>query len=256
MFPKLFGSYVLALSLLIPAVVRAADPQVIDCIAAVVNGDVITCSQVQEVAATEEQTLRQQYQGQELIDKIKETRLAVLNDLVNRQLILQEFKKKEYKIPDYVVEQQLAGIIKDEFGGDRQAFMRTLTAQGYSMNRFRDMEKDKITVQIMRQNNVKGAFAPPLTEIEAYYNANKKEFATPEQVKLRMIVLNSDPLVSDSAASTKQMAEEIREKAKQGADFATLAKTYSMDGTAENGGDWGWVEEKRLNQDLDRKSTR
>jgi parvulin-like peptidyl-prolyl isomerase len=148
------------------------------------------------------------------------------------------------------VEQQLAGIIKDEFGGDRQAFMRTLTAQGYSMNRFRDMEKDKITVQVMRQNNVKGTFAPPPTEIEAYYSANKKEFATPEQVKLRMIVLNSDPLVSDSAASTKQMAEEIREKAKQGADFATLAKTYSMDGTAENGGDWGWVDEKTLNQDL------
>jgi peptidyl-prolyl cis-trans isomerase SurA len=250
MFLKLFPSYALVFSLLVPAMVRAADPQVIDGIAAVVNGDVITFSQVQEVAAPEEQTLRQQYQGQELIDKIKETRLAVLNDLVNRQLILQEFKKKEFKIPDYIVEQQLAGIIKDEFGGDRQAFMRTLTAQGYSMNRFRDMEKDKITVQVMRQNNVKGAFAPTPTEIEAYYNANKKEFATPEQVKLRMIVLNSDPLVSDSAASTKQMAEEIREKAKQGADFATLAKTYSMDGTAENGGDWGWVDEKTLNQDL------
>src|SRR5260370_681140 len=250
MFPKLFASYVVALSLLIPAVMRAADPQVIDGIAAVVNGDVITFSQVQEVASPEEQTLRQQSQGPELSDQIKETRLAVLNDLVNRQLILQEFKKKEYKLPDYVIEQQLAGIIKDEFGGDRQAFMRTLSGQGYTMNRFRDMEKDKITVQVMRQNNVKGNFRPLPTKMEAYYNANKKEIATPEQVKPRMIVLNSDPLVSDSAASTKQMAEEIRQKAKEGADFATLAKTYSMDGTAENGGDWGWVDEKTLNQDL------
>jgi peptidyl-prolyl cis-trans isomerase SurA len=247
---KLFVSGVVALALAGSSVVCAADPQVIDGIAAVVNTDVITFSQVQAVAAPEEQNLRQQYTGQELIDKIKEARLAVLNDLVNRQLILQEFKKKEYKIPDYVVEQQVAGIIKDDFGGDRQAFLRTLSAQGYSMNRFRDMEKDKITVQVMRQNNVKGTFAASPTEIEAYYNANKKEFATPEQVKLRMIVLNSDPLVSDSAASTKQMAEEIRQKAKQGADFATLAKTYSMDGTAENGGDWGWVDEKTLNQDL------
>jgi peptidyl-prolyl cis-trans isomerase SurA len=247
---KLFVSGVVALALAGPSVVCAADPQVIDGIAAVVNSDVITFSQVQAVAAPEEQNLRQQYTGQELIDKIKETRLAVLNDLVNRQLILQEFKKKEYKIPDYVVEQTVAGIIKDDFGGDRQAFLRTLSAQGYSINRFRDMEKDKITVQVMRQNNVKGAFAASPTEVEAYYNANKKEFATPEQVKLRMIVLNSDPLVSDSAASTKQMAEEIRQKAKQGADFATLAKTYSMDGTAENGGDWGWVDEKTLNQDL------
>jgi peptidyl-prolyl cis-trans isomerase SurA len=250
MVSKLFVSGVVALALAGPSVVSAADPQVIDGIAAVVNTDVITFSQVQAVAAPEEQSLRQQYTGQDLIDKIKETRLAVLNDLVNRQLILQEFKKKEYKIPDYVVEQQVAGIIKGDFGGDRQAFLRTLSAQGYSMNRFRDMEKDKITVQVMRQNNVKGTFAASPTEVEAYYNANKKEFATPEQVKLRMIVLNSDPLVSDSAASTKQMAEEIRQKAKEGADFATLAKTYSMDGTAENGGDWGWVDEKTLNQDL------
>src|SRR5258707_5075387 len=100
--------------LLVPGIVWG-DAQVIDGIAAVVNGDVITFSQVQEVAAQEEQSLKQQFTGQELIDKIKETRLAGLNDLVNRQLILQEFKKKEYQIPDYVVEQQLAGIIKDEF---------------------------------------------------------------------------------------------------------------------------------------------
>jgi peptidyl-prolyl cis-trans isomerase SurA len=236
--------------LLVPGIVWA-DAEVIDGIAAVVNGDVITFSQVQEVAAPEEQALKQQFTGQELIDKIKETRLAVLNDLINRQLILQEFKKKEYQLPDYVVEEQVQEIIKDEFGGDRQAFVRTLQAQGYSLNKFRDKEKEKITVQVMRQNQMKeDNFTPSPDAVTAYYNANKQEFATPAQVKLHMIVLNSDPLVSDSAKTTKSMADEIRDKATHGGDFATLAKTYSMDGTAENGGDWGWVDEKTLNQDL------
>jgi peptidyl-prolyl cis-trans isomerase SurA len=46
------------------------------------------------------------------------------------------------------------------------------------------------------------------------------------------------------------MADEIREKVKGGADFATMAKTYSMDGTAESGGDWGFVDRKTLNQQL------
>ena len=236
--------------LLVPGIAWA-EAEVIDGIAAVVNGDVITFSQVQEVAAPEEQSLKQQYTGQELIDKIKETRLAVLNDLINRQLILQEFKKKEYQLPDYVVEEQVQEIIKDEFGGDRQAFVRTLQAQGYSLNKFRDKEKEKITVQVMRQNKLKDDnFTPSPEAVTAYYNANKQEFATPAQVKLRMIVLNSDPLVTDSAKTTKQMADDIRDKAMHGGDFATLAKTYSMDGTAENGGDWGWVDEKTLNQDL------
>src|SRR3984885_1582992 len=250
MFEKIVCRVSFVALLLVPGVVWG-DAEVIDGIAAVVNGDVITFSQVQEVAAPEEQSLKQQYTGQELIDKIKETRLAVLNDLINRQLILQEFKKKEFNLPDYVVEEQVQEIIKDEFGGDRQAFVRTLQARGFTLNKFRDKEKEKITVQVMRQNQLKdNNFTPSPEAVTAYYNANKQEFATPAQVKLRMIVLNSDPLVSDSSKTTKQMADDIREKATHGGDFATLAKTYSMDGTAENGGDWGWVDEKTLNQDL------
>src|SRR3981189_3200157 len=117
MFPKLFGSYVLALSLLIPAVMRAADPEVIDGVAAVVNGDVITFSQVQEVSGPRERTLREQVNGQELIDKIKEARLAALSDLIDRQLIVQEFKKKSFSMPEYVVDDQIQNIIKEDFAG-------------------------------------------------------------------------------------------------------------------------------------------
>ena len=120
----------------------AADAQVIDGIAAVVNGDVITFSQVQEVSGPREKTLREQFSGQELIDKIKEARLAALGDLIDRELILQEFRKKEYHIPDYAVEQEIDGIIKDDFQGDRQAFIRTLNAQGYTLNRFREVQRD------------------------------------------------------------------------------------------------------------------
>jgi peptidyl-prolyl cis-trans isomerase SurA len=229
---------------------QAAEPQVIDGIAAVVNNDVITFSQVQEVSAPQEQSMRQQYTGQELIDKIKEARLAALSDLIDRQLVVQEFKKKQYNIPDYAVEEQLREIIKDDFAGDRQAFNRTLDAQGYTLDKFRDSERDKIIVQVMRQNNVKGSFTASPQQIQAYYDANRKQFETPAQIQLRMIVLNADPLDVDSATSTRKMAEEIRQKAADGADFAALAKTYSMDGTAENGGDWGWVDEKTLNKDL------
>ncbi|MBV9671414.1 MAG: peptidylprolyl isomerase [Verrucomicrobia bacterium] len=230
--------------------VKAAEPEVIDGVAAVVNGDVITFSQVEEVSGPEERSLRQQYTGQELIDKIKEARLAALSDLIDRQLILQDFRKKKFNIPEYVVDDQIQTIIKEEFAGDRQAFIRTLNAQGFTMNRFREMQRDKVIVQAMRQSNVKGNFGASPQQIQAYYEANKPQFVTPEQVKLRMIVLNSDPLDANSSDSTRKMAEEIRQKIKDGADFAAMAKTYSMDGTAQAGGDWGWVDQKTLNQQL------
>ena len=246
---KLLFSLLLTIAFFI-AQTRAAEPEVIDGVAAVVNGDVITFSQVQEVSGPRERTLREQFTGQELIDKIKEARLGALNDLIDRQLIVQEFKKKQFNIPEYVVDDQIANIIKDDFAGDRQAFLRTLNAQGYTVNKFRDMQRDKVIVGAMRQNNVKGNFSATPQQIQAYYDANKQEFVTPEQLKLRMIVLNADPLDANSADSTRKMAEEIRDKVKGGADFATMAKTYSMDGTAQSGGDWGLIDRKTLNQQL------
>ena len=230
--------------------IRAAEPQVIDGVAAVVNGDVITFSQVEELSGPQERTLHEQYTGQDLIDKIKEARLGALNDLIDRQLIVQEFKKKEYSMPEYVVDDQIQNIIKVEFGGDRQAFLRTLNAQGYSLTKFREMQRDKVIVGAMRQNNVKGNFEATPQEVQAYYETNKQDFVTPEQLKLRMIVLNADPLDSNSADSMSKTADEIREKIQAGADFATMAKTYSMDGTAASGGDWGYVDRKTLNQQL------
>src|SRR5580704_6146049 len=244
------------LFILLPAIaffmpqIRAADPEVIDGVAAVVNADVITFSQVQEVSGPRERTLREQYTGVELVEKIKEARLAALNDLIDRQLILEEFKKKKFTIPEYVIEDHVQSIIREEFAGDRQAFLRTLNAQGFTINKFREIQRDKVIVGAMRQNNIKGTFSTTPQQVQAYYEANKPQFATPEQLKLRMIVLNADPLDANSADSTRKMADEIRNKIKGGADFATMAKTYSMDGTAESGGDWGFVDRKTLNQQL------
>src|ERR1700730_5585059 len=154
---KLLFSLLIAILLVVPKI-RAADPEVIDGVAAIVNGDVITFSQVQEVSGPRERTLREQFTGQELIDKIKEARLAALSDLIDRQLIVQEFKKKQFNIPEYVIDDQLQNLIKDEFAGDRQAFLRTLNAQGYTLNKFRENQRDKVIVGAMRQNNVKGNF--------------------------------------------------------------------------------------------------
>src|SRR5207249_303319 len=142
--------------------VRLRAQEVIDGMAAVVNGEVITFSQVRELVAQKEKVLRETLSGQELVDKIKETRLAALNDLVDRQLILQEFKKSGYSIPEYVVDEHIQRIIREEFGGDRSAFLRTLAAQGYTLAKFKELERDKIIVQAMRQKNAQsnGLLAP------------------------------------------------------------------------------------------------
>ena len=77
----------------------AADPDVVDGVAALVNKDVITFSQVREVVAPRERTLRGQYNGQELADKIREARRGALQELIDRQLIIQRVQEEGIRDP-------------------------------------------------------------------------------------------------------------------------------------------------------------
>lgn len=245
--------YLTVIFLTASASLNAAE-EVLNGIAAIVNQDVVTFSQVRELVGAEEKSAAEIYHGDDLQKKIKEMRQQAVKDLIDRDLILQEFKKKEFSIPAYVIDDSVQQIIRKDFGGDRAAFVRTLQAQGYTMSRFREVQKDKITVQAMRQSKVSDNIIVSPVKIREYYNKNSAAYTTPEQVKLRMIVLQqgaaSGDASSDAAVSKKQMADEIRGKLAGGAEFDRLAQMYSDDSTKESGGDWGWVERKTLNEDL------
>lgn len=244
-----------ALALALAGSALAQRTDVIDGIAAIVNKDVVTISQVRELVGGRERSLREIYRGQELEDKLKEMRLSAIKDLVDRQLILQEFKKLQEKgasIPEDVIDDRIQAVIREEFGGDRSAFVRTLQAQGFSVTRFKEIERDKIIVQAMRQSKVENNFVISPTQIQAYYDKNKAAYATPEQVRLRMIVIRegSSGDVPD-VGSKKDLAEEIRQKISAGAEFDRMAQMSSEDQTTQQvGGDWGWIERNTLNEQL------
>ncbi|MBK9243848.1 MAG: peptidylprolyl isomerase [Burkholderiales bacterium] len=74
------------------------------------------------------------------------------------------------------------------------------------------------------------------------YDADPKKFDTPEQVRVRHV------LISAKACEAEAKAREILAKASQpGADFAALAKANSDDpGSASRGGDLGFVARGRM----------
>ncbi len=120
-------------------------------IAAVVNNDVITYSEVRDLVGPRERLLRSQYTGEELNKKIIELRKSALQDLIDRQLIIQAFEKEKFEIPQYFVDERVAQVIRDSFGGDRNAFIKTMESQKFSMSKFKSMEREKIIVQAMRR---------------------------------------------------------------------------------------------------------
>jgi peptidyl-prolyl cis-trans isomerase SurA len=229
----------------------AEESRVIDGIAAIVNGDVITYSQVRALSAPRERLLLSQFKGEELAKQIKAAREAALKDLIDRQLIVQSFRKEKYEIPEHFVDEHVSDIIRDDFGGDRNAFIKTLQAQNFSLTEFKKMEMEKIIVQAMRGKNVKMNTIISPTKVREYYDQHRSEFTVKEQVKLRMIMIPTRAAEGNSAAQ-KAIAEEILGKLADGAPFDRMAQMYSEDATRDSGGDWGWIERKTLAAPLEK----
>ena len=250
-FPLLLtGAILLPLSPLCLATF-AEQAQVIDGIAAVVNGDIITYSQVRSLVQPREKVLHSQFQGDELVKQVKAAREAALKDLIDRQLIIQAFKKENFQIPDHYVDTRVKEIINDNFGGDRNTFIKTLEAQNYTLGEFKKMEMERIIVQAMRSKNVKKQEIASPAKIEQYYKDHRDEFTAKEQVKLRLIMIPAKAADGNSA-SQKAMAQEILSKLASGAEFDRMAQIYSEDSSRELGGDWGWVERKTLAPTLEK----
>src|ERR1700758_2306341 len=229
----------------------AQEPMVVDGIAAIVNGDVIAISQVRALSAPREKQLRAQFTGQELEKQLKAARELALKDLIDRQLVLAAFKKEKFEIPNHFVEERMHDIIRENFGGDRNTFIKTLEAQNYTLGEFRQKEMEQMIVQAMRSHNVKtkSIISPP--KVEEYYRKHRDEFTSKEQIKLRMIMIPGQKDTA-SAPAQKELAEEVLGKLASGAEFEQMAQMYFEDSTKDNGGDWGWIERKTLAEPLEK----
>jgi peptidyl-prolyl cis-trans isomerase SurA len=224
----------------------------IDGIAAVVNDKVITFQQIKAHVAETERLYSQTYQGAELQEKMKEAQLDVLKALIDRELIIQDFKKSGGAIPDTFVNERVNDEIRERYGGDRMVFVKTLYEQGETMARFRDDIADNAIVQYMRTRNVAQTVLVSPYQIEQYYQQNLRLFQQDEQIKISTIVLRKSQFPSTRMVNGRDIsydpqediAKEILYKLDTGSDFADLARADSEASNKDDGGALGWVTEK------------
>jgi peptidyl-prolyl cis-trans isomerase C len=95
----------------------------------------------------------------------------------------------------------------------------------------------------------------PESEIKAFYDKNKDRLMLPEQIRIRQIfvsprpeseIKNTEGNDAKNETEAKQKIDRIAAELKNGADFETMARKWSEDPSASNGGELPWFNKGRM----------
>ena len=228
----------------------AGRSELADGMEAVVHDSIITSYEVRVAADPLIQELDRRYrdQPQVLNQKLADLRTETLEGLLDNQLILHEFETAGYNLPESVIDDYVQDKIRRDFGGDRIKLIQTLRAEGTTYEAWRKKQRDEFIIGQMSLKNVSSATLISPHKIEVYYLQHTNDFKVADQAKFQMIVLTNGP--ARSGAETRQLADEVLAKIKDGSQFSEMAKLYSEGPNARDGGDWGWYEPSKLRKEL------
>ncbi len=246
-------SLIFALMLWTGLAIGGAEPKVSNGLLVRVNDAVITYKDVFNRIGRDVEFLQQQYalQPKVLEQKISELQEKQVEEMVQEQLILHEFKTAGFNLPESYIEDKIKKDIRNNFG-DRLRLNKTLQAQGLTYESYRKKVRDRIIIEAMWEQNVPRDPVISPHKIEEYFKSHQDNYKVEDQVKLRMIVVTNRP--NDTGYSPKKLAGEILAKILEGTPFSEMAVVYSQGTQRAQGGDWGWVERSLLRADLGAKA--
>jgi parvulin-like peptidyl-prolyl isomerase len=176
-----------------------------------------------------EQTFKDQDQKQQkeqLLDWSRE-------NVIEMVLIRQEAKKHGDPIPKDQIEAALTKI-KEQYA-DREQFYKDFNTK--DDEKIKEAIEMQVKVERKLEEIQKDIPEPSKQAITQYYEDNKEQFKSPEQIRVAHIVKHINWQTDEEAA--QNIIRRALDELKKGAVFETLAQKYSD--CPENGGDLGYI---------------
>ena len=152
----------------------------------------------------------------------------VRDEMVDRRLILKAAQDAKVSMQDWVVENRIRDIVRRSFDGDRNKLMDALSKQRVSYPEWRQRMKDDMIVGGMRWQMVDKNVDTTPSDMRAEYEGHPERYGAGGRVTVAVILLKPD-----DADKRVIVSEAIKTKS-----FAEVAKAYSADSHASEGGVW------------------
>ncbi len=229
-----------------PVAQDAAD--VVDRVVAVVNKDAITLTELLENVG------HYLYERRESAPRESEQVLMkqVLERLVETRLQLQEAEREKIVVEEGEMAEQLAELLKRANVKSEEDLERVVKAQGLTMESVRKHLREQIRVQKVIRRKVALRVSVTDDEIERYFVENRDKLETGLSFRVRHMLIPPLPPGTDlewEAARLK--AEEVWGLLRAGMGFAELARKFSQDPSASEGGDLGVMKQSELAPEIE-----
>ena len=237
--------------------IASPQAQILEQVLVKVNGEIITKTDLEarQIAALRQKNPNLRPDSDEALSKaLAEVTPEVIVDAVDEMLMVQRGKELGYTMSAEQFNGILENIKKENKIETDEALQAALKQEGMTMADLRRQLERTMLVQRVQQTEILQKLQVTDTELRAYYDTHKDEFATVPQVTLREITINVPVtaqginVAQDDAAKAK--ADEVRVKIVAGEPFPRLAADYSDSGSKANGGLVGPLAKTDLSEDL------
>lgn len=177
----------------------------------------------------------------------KETLEQFITDkILNLEVKRLGIKISESEIDDYIQRTKEKNRISDE------EFKAALEREGMTLPKYRESVRLEIEKSEIINSQVHKKVNVTQEDIERYYRAHSRRYATQDRVHLRHILISIPEKSSgEREKGALERAHEILARARSGEDFGQLARSYSEGAGASNGGDIGWLQRGQLMKEIE-----
>ena len=160
----------------------------------------------------------------------------VRNEMISRKLILRAARASKMTMQDWVVENRIREIISKSFDGDRNKLMETLSQQKVSYPEWHARMKDDMVVAAMRWNAIDRNVTARPGDMRREFEDHPDRYALPGKTTVSVILLSPDAVSNRVVVSSALKTN----------DFAAVARKFSVDSHAAEGGVWKEIDPKEV----------
>ncbi|MGA3097747.1 MAG: peptidyl-prolyl cis-trans isomerase [Bryobacteraceae bacterium] len=231
--------FVVLIAAALPLAAADNNIQVVEEIAAKVNGDIVTRGELEETLKEFEKAARAEgLAGAKLQEALKTGQHDALRERIDELLLVQKAKD----MPNINVDGDLARFLAQIQTQYRLTDADKLAAfvqdtYGITLEELKQRKKSEFLSQRIVSQEVASRVIIPEADLRKYYDEHKSEFVREEQVYLSQILVSTDGKTPQQVAEAEKRAKDLVSRARAGEKFAELAEANSDDTeTSKNGG--------------------